>query len=55
MVNKDMTVAIGHFGNLVIDRFFTAQILDKIQWKIGNNDKWTWLINAFSEIGFCTT
>ena len=54
MVNKDMTVAIAHFGNLVIDRFFTAQFLDKIQWKLGNNDKWTWLINAFSEIGFCT-
>lgn len=54
MVNKDMTVAIAHFGNLVIDRFFTAQFLHEIPWKIGNNDKWTWLINAFSEIGFCT-
>lgn len=54
MVNKDMTVAIAHLGNLVIDRFFTAQILNQIPWKIGNNDKWTWLINTFSEIGFCT-
>jgi hypothetical protein len=54
MVNKDMTIAIAHLGNLVIDRFLTAQLLAGIVWKVGANEKWTWLINAFSEIGYCT-
>ncbi len=48
MVNKDITIAIAHLGNLVIDRYLNAQILANIQWKVGISENWTWLINAFS-------
>lgn len=54
LVNKDLPLAIAHMGNLVIDRFLTAQVLSKVEWKFGNSDKWPWMINAFIEIGFCT-
>jgi hypothetical protein len=54
LANKDVTNAILHLGNLVIDRFLCLESLEGIEWRIGSNEKWTWLINAFSEIGFCT-
>jgi hypothetical protein len=52
-VNKDMFLAIAHLGNLVIDRLLTAQSLAAQEWCIGNDDLWAWLINAFTEIGYC--
>lgn len=48
-----MFLAIAHLGNLVIDRVLTAQILEAQEWRIGNDDLWAWLINAFIEIGYC--
>ena len=55
LVNADITNAIIHLANLVIDRFMTKEILANSEWTIGNSDKWTFLINAFVEIEFCTT
>jgi hypothetical protein len=54
LANKDLSLAIAHLGNLTIDRFLTAQILAVQEWQLGSDDKWPWLINAFTEIGFCT-
>lgn len=48
-----MFLAIAHLGNLVIDRVLTAQTLAAQEWRIGHDDLWTWLINAFIEIGYC--
>lgn len=53
-VHKDETNAILHLGNLIIERFITVEILEGIQWKLGNNDYWTWLINAMTELGYCS-
>lgn len=47
LVNKDMFLAIAHLGNLVIDRVLTAHALAAQEWRIGNDDLWAWLINAF--------
>lgn len=54
MVNSDVNNAIIHLANLVIDRFLTKDILANITWTIGNNEKWTFLINALVEIEFIT-
>ena len=37
MANKDVTNAIIHIGNLVIDRYLTIEILEDIEWRVGNN------------------
>lgn len=53
-VNEDHSNAILHLGNLVIDRFITVESLKEAQWHLGNNEYWTWLINALAEINYCT-
>ena len=37
MANKDVTNAIIHIGDLVIDRYLTIEILEDIEWRVGNN------------------
>ena len=55
LVNKDLPIAIAYLGNLTIDRMLNAQVLSTQIWRIGNDDKWSWLINVFAEIGYCTS
>lgn len=37
MVNADITNALLHLGNLVIDRNVGCDVLERIEWKVGNN------------------
>ena len=52
--NKDKNKAIIYIGNLVIDRFLELEDIDGVEWNIGNNQHWGWLINVFNEIGYMT-
>lgn len=54
LASKDHDLALAYLGNLAIDRYLTAQKISSLELLLGNSERWTWVINAFAEIGYCT-
>lgn len=54
LANEDLPHALIMVGNLVIDRFLSTEILQMLEWRVGESEYWPWVIHTFAEVGFCS-